>query len=343
VSGLVHRLLDGALLTEGEAGELFGLLTDPATPPGLAGAALGALRVRGARPAEVLGLARALRAAARPCRLASQGPLVDVVGTGGDASSSFNLSTGSAILAAACGLSVAKHGTGAQSGRSGSADVIEALGLPLPLTEEEAGALLSSCGFTFLHAPHYHPALAAVGPLRRSLGTRTVFNLLGPLANPAAPAFAVIGAWSLEAARAIAETISALPIERAFVVHGENGWDEPTPVGPFTLLDVRPGRVAASERDPEDLGLARCGPEALTGGDATTNAAALRRVLEGERGAHRDALLLGASLALEVTRACETPREGIERAAAAIDAGRAAAILDTLAAFRPRRARTAHV
>jgi anthranilate phosphoribosyltransferase len=331
VNALVHRLLDGAVLHEEEAGELFAVLTDPATPPVVIGAALGALRLRGARAPEVRGLARALAAAARPCRLPSERPLVDVVGTGGDASSSYNLSTGSALLAAACGLAIAKHGTGAQSGKAGSADVIQALGVALPLPEEEARALLATCGFTFLHAPHYHPALAAVSPLRRALGTRTVFNMLGPLANPARPAFAVIGAWSLSAARTLASALSGLPIERAFVVHGVNGWDEPTPIGPFTLLDVRPGSVALSQRDPLELGLPRCEPAALTCGSAETNAAALRRVFEGERGAHRDALVLGAALALEVAGAVAHPPEGIEWAAASIDDARAARLLEALA------------
>jgi len=332
VSALVHRLLDGGVLEEDAAIDLFRTLTDPSTPPVVVGAALGAIRLRGARPEEVRGLARALTEAARPCRLPAIGALVDVVGTGGDASSSFNLSTGSAILAAACGLSVAKHGTGAQSGRAGSADVVAALGLALPLSEEEAGALLSACGFTFLHAPHYHPALATVGPLRRALGTRTIFNMVGPLANPAKPAYAVIGAWSRSAARTIAVALSGLPIERAFVLHGANGWDEATPIAPFALFEVRPGHVAASERDPLDFGLPRCEAAELTGGDAAENAAALRRVFDGERGAHRDALTLGAALALEVAGAVGSPIEGIARAASAIDSGAAAAILDAMAA-----------
>ena len=332
MSALVHRLLDGDVLEEDAVLDLFRTLTDPATPPVVVGAALGAIRLRGARPQEVRGLARALTDAARPCRLGAIGPLVDVVGTGGDASGSFNLSTGAAILAAACGLSVAKHGTGAQSGRAGSADVVAALGLPLPLSEEEAWALLSACGFTFLHAPHYHPALGTVGPLRRALGTRTIFNMVGPLANPARPAFAVIGAWSRSAARTIAVALSGLPIERAFVVHGSNGWDEPTPIAPFTVFEVRPGRVVASERDPSDFGLPRCDPSELTGGDAATNATALRAVFDGERGAHRDALTLGAALALEVAGAVRSPLEGIERAASAIDSGAAAAILEAMAA-----------
>jgi anthranilate phosphoribosyltransferase len=338
VSGLVSRLLDGGVLEEAEAFELFAELTDSATPAVVVGAALGALRLRGPRPGEVRGLARALRAAARPCRIASTRPLVDVVGTGGDASSSFNLSTGAALLAAAAGAGVAKHGTGAQSGRAGSADLVAALGLPLALGEQEARDLFEATGFTFLHAPHYHPALATVGPLRRALGTRTVFNLLGPLASPAAPPFAVVGAWSLPAARLLAEALSGLPIDRAFVIHGLNGWDEPTPIGPYVLLEVRPGWVGASERDPIDLGLARCDPAALTGGGAAENAAALTRVFEGERGAHRDALLLGAALALEVSGATRSAAEGLERAAAAIDSGGAASLLTSVARFRPRRA-----
>jgi anthranilate phosphoribosyltransferase len=176
--------------------------------------------------------------------------------------------------------------------------------------------------------------MKAIAPVRAALGIRTVFNLLGPLTNPAAPPYHVIGAFSPDAARLMAETLAGLPIVRAFVVHGEPGWDEPTPAGPFLLYDVRPGQWSLSTRTASDYGLADCTPDDLKGGDAQFNASALRDVFEGrDRGAHRDALLMGTSLALEVTGLAGSPREGVARAAAAIDTGAAARLLGALAAF----------
>ncbi len=237
---------------------------------------------------------------------------IDIVGTGGDSSGSFNLSTGAALLTAACGVDVVKHGNRSVSSKSGSADVLEQLGLKLPLDESAAGACLAATRFTFLFAPHYHPAMKAVAPIRQAMGVRTVFNILGPLTNPAAPLFQLTGAFNLPTAQLMAEALSGLPIERAFVVHGAEGWDEPTPLGPFTVLDVRPGQVKAEIRSPSDYGLDLCGARDLAGGDAATNARALRAVLDGdEHGAHRDALLLGAALALEIVGRVDNPREGV--------------------------------
>ena len=177
--------------------------------------------------------------------------------------------------------------------------MIECLGMPLPLDSQAAIDCLEVTGFTFLFAPAYHPAMKAVVPIRTAMAVRTVFNLLGPLSNPAAPPFAVIGAWNEPAAKLMADALAGMPIERAFVVHGEPGWDEATPVGEFVLFDVVPGGVRRLVRTPEDYGLARCDAAALKGGDAEHNAAELRRVFNGEdKGAHRDALLMGTSLVL---------------------------------------------
>jgi anthranilate phosphoribosyltransferase len=338
----LERLLAGRSLDEGEASALFAELADPSTPPVAVGAVLAALRAKGETAEEIRGLARAMRSLARPCMLPGAEALVDVVGTGGDAAGSFNLSTGAALLAAASGVPVAKHGTGAISGRSGSADVLAAIGLPLPLGPAAASDLFEATGFTFLHAPSYHPALAGLAPLRRALGTRTVFNVLGPLANPAAPPFSVIGAFSLEVARAMADALSGLPLRRAFVVHGVNGWDEPTPVGPFHLFDVRPGRIVPKLVDPREVGMRRAAEAHLRGGDAAANALALRRVFEGETSAHRDALVLGAGLALEVAGVCPSLHDGILRAGEALRSGRALRLLNRVAAFRPRESRQAH-
>lgn len=331
---VLERLLDGRDLPEAEAADLMRALTDPAVAPAMAGALLAALRAKGVTPAEVRGFACAMRALARKPALPEGTPALDVVGTGGDASGSFNLSTGAALLVAAAGVRVVKHGNRSVSSRSGSADLLEALGLPLPLDERAAGGCLAQTGFTFLFAPHYHPAMREVAPVRRALAVRTVFNLLGPLTNPAAPPFALIGAYSAEAAGLMAETLAGMPIERAFVIHGEPGWDEATPVGPFELYDVRPGRVAHTRREPRALGLARCAAADLAGGDAAHNAAGLRAVFDGrDRGAHRDAVLLNAALALEVCGAVPDAAAGLKAAAGALDGGAATRLLGKLAAF----------
>jgi anthranilate phosphoribosyltransferase len=330
----LEALLARRDLSEEQSFQLLHELTDVAMAPAMAGALLTALCMKDATPTEVRGFARAMRALARRPLLAAAGPLVDVTGTGGDGSQSFNLSTGSALLAAACGARVVKHGNRSVSSRCGSADVLEALGLPLPLDESAAGRCLGRTSFTFLFAPHYHPAMKALAPVRAALGVRTVFNLLGPLANPAEVPYAVIGAWSPEVARLLAETLAGLPIERVFVVHGGGGWDEATPAADLLLWDVRPERVLESRRDADDFGLPRCEERQLIGADAAHNAACLAAVLRGaDRGPHRDALVMGAALVAEVTGLAAGPRDGAALAAAAIDDGRAARLLDDLVAF----------
>jgi len=335
-SAVLDRLLDRGDLTEAQAGELLHALTNPSLPPALGGALLAAMRAKGVTAPELRGFARTMHALARRPAIAPGSPLLDIVGTGGDRSGSVNLSTGSALLAAACGVRVVKHGNRSVSSRAGSADVLESLGLQVPLDELGAAALLDACGFTFLFAPYYHPAMRAVAPIRAAMGVRTIFNILGPLANPAAPAFHLIGAYSLDVARLIAETLAGLPIQRAFVVHGAEGWDEPTPVGPFTLIDVRPGHVRESVRDPFHHGVTSCAATALAGGDAQFNARALRDALTGTEGsALRDALVLGTGLALEVMGETVDMKEGMVRARRAIDDGAAARVLEAISRSMP--------
>jgi anthranilate phosphoribosyltransferase len=336
VTRTLEQLLDRRDLTEDEAADLLEQLTDERLPPAMTGAVLAALRTKGETPDELRGFARAMRRLARRPAVASDSPLADTCGTGGDASGSLNFSTGSALLAAACGVRVAKHGNRSVSSRSGSADCLEALGLPMPLDEREAGACLAETGFTFLFAPYFHPAMKALAPVRRTMGVRTVFNLLGPLTNPAEPAFQLVGTFSAGAASLLAETLAGLPIERAFVVHGAGGWDEPTPAGPFLLLDVRPGRVEREIRDPEELGLPRCRLEDLAGGDAADNAAALARILDGEPGPRRDAVVLGAALVLEMVGRAPDAAAGVAEARSALDDGRARTVLGRVTEFGRR-------
>jgi anthranilate phosphoribosyltransferase len=211
---------------------------------------------------------------------------------------------------------------------------LEALGLKVPLDEKEAAECLAATNFTFLFAPHYHPAMKAVATVRSALGVRTIFNILGPLTNPASPPFHLIGAFSLEIARLIAQTLAGMENERTFVVHGAQGWDEPTPIGPFTVFDVRPGKVDMQVRLPADYGLETCTPAGLAGGDAQHNARALEAVLNGQdRGPHRDCLLLGTALALEVVGRARSPQHGVVLAAGALDSGTARSLLQSLVSF----------
>jgi anthranilate phosphoribosyltransferase len=340
---LLQQLLERRDLSQAQAEALLARLTDPETPPAMAGALLAALSTKGVVAQELLGLAQAMRRLARPTGIPGKLRAIDIVGTGGDASGSFNISTGTALLTAACGVPVIKHGNRSVSSLCGSADMLEALGIGIPADPEAAAACLAATGFTFLYAPHYHPATAGVAPIRAALGVRTVFNILGPLVNPAQPPLHLVGAFSLNVARLMADTFAGLPIERTFVVHGADGWDEPTPIGPFTVFDVRPGHVDAGLRSPSDYGLKPCTAAELAGGDAQFNARALQTVLLGEdRGAHRDCLLLGTALALEIAGETQHPQEGVARASAAIDSGAARRLLDVLREQRAGQSATGH-
>ncbi len=331
---MLEHLVDGGDLTEVEAAALLTVLTAPELPPPMAGALLSALRTKGATAAEVRGLAGAMSALARKPALPAAPDAIDIVGTGGDASGSLNLSTGAALLAAACGLPVIKHGNRSISSRCGSADLIEALGFKLPLDETMAAECFATTGFTFLFAPYFHPAMRALAPIRGALGIRTVFNLLGPLTNPAAPRFGLIGAYDARAAELMAGTLQGMPIERAWVVHGAAGWDEATPIGPFLAFEVTRDAVERREIDPREFGIARCEPGALAGGNATENLAALLAVFEGrDRGAHYSALALQAGLALFISGRARSIAAGIDRARTAMDEGRAHEWLGRLRQF----------
>src|SRR5271154_3890894 len=334
---ILELLLAGRSLSEGEATELLSMLTAPDLAPAMAGALLAALRAKGVTAGEVRGFAGAMRKLARkPALPANPGAAdaIDIVGTGGDASGSLNLSTGAALLAAACGLPVIKHGNRGVSSRCGSADLIEALGFTLPLDEIAAARCFAATGFTFLFAPYYHPAMKAVAPIRAALGIRTVFNMLGPLTNPGAPRFLLIGAYDAATAELMAGTLAGMQVERAWVVHGAAGWDEATPIGPFLAFDVVGQQVSQSEVDPREFGIARCRSNELLGGDATANFAALIDVFEGrDRGPHLDALVLQCGIALMIAGRVHTIAAGIVRARSAIDSGTARSWLKQLQDF----------
>ncbi len=325
----LEQLLERRDLQEAQAAQLLRALASGDTAPALAGAILAALRAKGVTAAEVRGFAGAMRALARKPALPVPLDAIDIVGTGGDASGSLNLSTGAALLAAACGVPVVKHGNRSVSSRCGSADLIEKLGLAMPLAETPAVRCFEATGFTFLFAPYFHPAMKAIAPVRAALGVRTVFNLLGPLTNPAAPRFGLIGAYDPQAAAIMADTLAGMDIERAWVVHGAAGWDEATPIGPFLAYEVAGGKVSRQSVDPQDLGLTPCAGADLAGGDAADNAAALTAVFEGrDRGAHYAALVLQSGLALHIAGRASSIGAGIETAREAIASGRAAAWLE---------------
>jgi anthranilate phosphoribosyltransferase len=320
----LEHLLEGRDLDEAAAAALLDLLATPDLAPAMAGALLAALRAKGVTPTEVRGFAGAMRALARKPALAGALDAIDIVGTGGDGSGSLNLSTGAAFLTAACGLRVVKHGNRSISSRCGSADLIEALGFTLPLDENQAARCFEATGFTFLFAPYYHPAMKTIAPIRAALGIRTVFNLLGPLTNPAAPRFHLIGAFDAASAELMAGTLVGMEVERAWVVHGAAGWDEATPIGPFLAFDVTPGQIRRYDIDPREFGFATCESADLAGGDAEANLAALRAVFMGrDRGPHLATLLLQCGIALAIAGRAVSVAAGIDIARAAIDSGEA--------------------
>ncbi len=330
----LEHLLSGRHLSEDEAAGLLGRLTAADLAPALAGALLAAVRAKGVTANEVRGFAGAMRALARKPALAPDLDAIDIVGTGGDFSGSLNLSTGAALLAAACGLPVVKHGNRSVTSRSGSADLIEQIGLVLPLDESRSAECFARTGFTFLFAPYFHPAMKALAAVRAHLKVRTVFNLLGPLTNPAAPRYGLIGAYDEPCARLMAETLAGMAIERAWVVHGADGWDEATPIGPFTAFEVSRGTVTHRIVDPADFGLRACTSADLKGGDAAANWAAIRAVFDGlDAGPHRSALVLQCGLALHIAGRSPSLAMGIRAAGDTIDSGRARDWLSGLTKF----------
>ena len=295
-------------------------------------AMLGAMAARGESASEIAGFAATMREAATtlPLTAAEQAGLVDTCGTGGDASGSFNISTAAALVAAAAGAKVAKHGNRAITSRCGSADVLEALGIPTQLAPGDAATALRKHGFCFLLAPSHHPAMKAVMPVRRALGVRTVLHVLGPLLNPAGARRQVMGVYQERLVPLVAEAMTMLGVEHALVVHGDGGLDELALSGPSEVAEVRSGRVSLYRVAPEDFGLERAPLAALEGGDATANAAILTAIFAGERSAKRDVVVLNAAAVLTTAGVAKDVREGVAFAAGAIDSGAVAKLVDAL-------------
>lgn len=325
---VLARLAAGERLAESEAEAAFGMImAGEATPAQIAGL-LMAMRVRGETVAEMTGAVRAMRA--RMIAVEAPPDAMDIVGTGGDAAGTLNISTAAALVVAGAGVTVAKHGNRALSSKSGAADALSALGIPVMETPlDRLPAILAEVGMCFLMAPRHHAALRhAAGP-RMELGTRTIFNLLGPLANPARVMRQMTGAFSADWLRPMAETLARLGTERAWLVHGM-GLDELTLAGPSQVVELKAGTLTEFEVTPEDAGLPRAPVEALKGGDPAENAAALLALLEGAPGAYRDCVLLNAAAALIVAERAQTLRDGVALAARSLDSGAALDVLRRL-------------
>jgi anthranilate phosphoribosyltransferase len=325
---LLARLAGGAPLERADAEAAFELIMDGQATPAQIGAFLMGLRIRGETVDEIAAAATVLRAKA----LTIQAPpgTIDTCGTGGDSSGTFNISTAAAIVTAACGVPVAKHGNRAVSSKSGSADVLAALGVDVAADQSLVLKSLVENNLCFLMAPRHHAAMRHVAPVREEMGLRTLFNLLGPLSNPAGTRRQLLGVFADHWVTPLAEVLGLLGTERAWVVHGSDGLDELTVTGPSQVAEWHQGRVTRFEVTPESAGLPRSPLESLRGGDAACNAAALRRLLEGETGAYRDVVLLNAGAALVVADKAGSLGEGVTLAGAAIDQGRAKACLDRL-------------
>ena len=327
------ELLDSHDLSRDEARQVMGSIMDGEATPAQIGGFLVALRLKGETADEIAGCAEAMREhvlAVRPQR----DDLVDTAGTGGDGARTFNISRAAALVAAAAGAGVAKHGNRAVSSSSGSADVLEALGFSLALEPDRIERSIDELGFGFLFAPTHHPAMRHAAPVRHELATRTVFNVLGPLTNPAGARAQVVGVYAPELVPTIAEVLLALGATRAFVVHGAGGVDELSPSGPNLVCEVVDGHVRRREIDPLELGISRCAPEELRGGSPDDNAQTIREIFAGANGGRRDAVLLNAAGAIAAGGHARDLHEGLGVAREALDSGAAGERLEELIAFR---------
>ncbi len=330
MSGLkpyLAKAATGGVLSQDEAHDAFGIIMSGEATPGQIGALLMALRVRGEHVTEITGAVSAMRA--RMVAVEAPETAIDIVGTGGDNSHSVNISTASAFVAAACGVPVAKHGNRGLSSLTGAADVLMALGVKIDLPPERISACIREAGVGFMFAPAHHPAMRHVGPVRAELGTRTIFNLLGPLSNPAGVRRQMVGVFAPEWVEPVAQTLKALGAERAWVAHGD-GLDEITTTGETRVAALADGTVRVFTVTPEEVSLSRHAREDLRGGDAAFNAAALRAVLDGRHGAYRDTVLMNAGAGLVVAGTASDLADGVRQAADAIDDGRAVAVLERL-------------
>jgi anthranilate phosphoribosyltransferase len=308
------------------------VLAGEATPAQI-GALAVALRMKGETPMEIAGMAEAMRQRVGRIRT-HRHPVLDTCGTGGDNAGTFNISTAAAIVTASCGVAVAKHGNRAVSSRTGSADVLESLGVRIDLTAESAGRSLDLLGITFLFAPNYHTALRHAAAPRREIAVRTIFNLLGPLTNPAGASRQVLGVYADALVRPVAEVLKQLGSEHAWVVHGRDGLDELTVFDKTHVAELEDGTIREYEVNPADFGLLRSDRTDIAGGDAAANAAKIRTILSGNQGVARDIVVLNAAAALVVADRVGDLVEGIRCASAAIDSGAAAGKIAELAAFR---------
>ena len=328
-SHLLEKLLRREDLSTEEASAAMNTIMDGAAQPSQIAGLLIALAMKGERPAEVVGFATAMRA--RATRLSRDySPVFDTCGTGGDRAHTFNVSTVTALVLAACGVRVAKHGNRSVSSRCGSADLFEALGVNVTADPAVVERCLAETGIAFFFAPTFHPSMRHAGPARKELGVRTAFNLLGPLTNPAGATRQLVGVPRPELTELVARSLALLGSERAWVVHGADGLDEISTGGYTKISECRDGEVNTFYLHPSDIGLAKSAPDALRGGDAADNATIARRVLAGEAGPQRDIVLLNAAAALLIAGRVDRIRDGLAMAAEALDSGRAASVLEQL-------------
>ena len=323
----IAKAAGGAPLTLEEAKDAFGIIMSGDATPGQIGAFLMALRVRGEAIDEISGAVATMRD--KMIRVEAPAGAIDIVGTGGDGAHSLNISTASAFVVAGAGVPVAKHGNRNLSSKTGTADVLAALGVKLDIDAESVGRCVREAGIGFMFAPQHHPAMRHVGPVRVELGTRTIFNLLGPLTNPAGVKRQLVGVFAPEWVLPVAETLKALGSERVWVAHGD-GFDEITTTGETQIAELKDGVVTSFAITPETLGLKRYLRADLRGGEPAENAEALRALLAGAPGAYRDTVLMNAGAGLLIAGKADTLRDGVELAAQSIDSGAAAAALDRL-------------
>lgn len=325
---ILAAVADGRTLTRNQAQHAFSLLMEGQASQAQTAAFLMALRVRTEQVEEIAGAAQAMRAKAT--RVCAPAGAVDTCGTGGDGLGTVNVSTATALVVAGCGVPVAKHGNRAVSSKSGSSDVLDALGVNVAAPVAAVEQAMRVAGVGFLLATVYHPAMRHVGPVRADLGLRTVFNLLGPLANPAGVRHQVIGVFADRWLEPLARVLHELESEHAWIVHGADGMDELTTTGVTRVAELKGGQVRTFTVTPEDAGLSRAAPAELVGGDAAANAASIRNLLDGQRGPYRDIVVLNAAAALVVAQRADDLEEGAAQAARSIDTGAAGTALDRL-------------
>jgi len=330
LKSIIGKVATGATLTREESAAAFDSLMSGEATPSQMGGLLMALRVRGETVEEITGAVSAMRA--KMLRVIAPTDAVDIVGTGGDGSGSVNVSTCASFIVAGTGVPVAKHGNRALSSRSGAADVLAALGVKIDLKPEQVGRCVKAAGIGFMFAPSHHPAMKNVGPTRTELATRTIFNLLGPLSNPAGVKRQMVGVFSRQWVQPLAQVLKNLGAESVWVVHGSDGLDEITLTGPTFVAALENGNIRSFEVTPEEAGLGRAGGDALKGGDANANAVALQGVLDGKPSAYRDVALLNAAAALVVAGKARTLKDGVALGTKSLDGGAAAAKLKQLIA-----------